>query len=276
MKHMLNLKTLILDFLFITIGCICLFFYDNYNGAPLHSALLFVCFAALIIIIYLYPLKVKEDKHIYENKKALIVFFIIEVFMLIMAYILSNKLNLNNSTTSYFNGTYIWLLQIGITSTLLISYLFKIKLKKFNWNISLKSFILVILVYIVYKLIYNIYGIYNSEIYFSNILAMKFVLIFINRAVYESFYPGIFEEVLCRGLLISGLKGFGLSDNKCNIIQAIIFGMTHIMSLGTPSWIFLLSTASQAMFGYIQGKIYFKTKSLVPCIILHGLMDVVV
>lgn len=86
-------------------------------------------------------------------------------------------------------------------------------------------------------------------------------------------YPGFYEEVLYRGLLISALKGLGLDDDKTNILQAILFGIHHIMSWGIASWFFLLSIAAQALLGYVLGKIYFKTKSLMPCILLHGLLD---
>lgn len=102
---------------------------------------------------------------------------------------------------------------------------------------------------------------------------MNNILNFLIGTIVNSAYPGFFEEVLYRGFLISGLKGLGLSNNKCNIVQAIIFGISHVMSWGIPSWIFLLSTASQAMVGYLLGKIYFKTESLMPCILFHGLLD---
>jgi membrane protease YdiL (CAAX protease family) len=90
----------------------------------------------------------------------------------------------------------------------------------------------------------------------------------------KSLHPGVFEEVLYRGLLISGLKGFGLKDEQTNIIQAIIFGITHVISFGNVPSIFILHTASQIILGYVIGKVYFKTKSLTPCILLHGLIDV--
>lgn len=99
--------------------------------------------------------------------------------------------------------------------------------------------------------------------------------IFLLNALFNAAYPGIFEEVLYRGFLISGLKGIGLSDEKCNVIQSIIFGIAHVMSWGAAPKAFILYTTAQAMAGYLLGKVYFKTKSLTPCILLHGLMNVI-
>jgi hypothetical protein len=281
-KHVSNVSKksypFIFDIFFIVIGCICLLLYDQYDYyyyiRPLGPVWLSVSIAASIIIIYLYPMKVKEDKHIYKNKKCIIPFLIIIVFDQIMIYTLNKVWGINNYTTASFNRSYILLLQLAISSTLFIIYFFKIKFKDFNWDISLKSFILVILVYITFKLISSIDLIYNGKICFSNIFNVKFMCNFIIKTIQESIYPGIFEEVTM-ALLISGLKGFGFSDNKCNILYAIIFGIGHVGSWGTASWIRLLSTACQAMWGYLDVKLYFKTKSLVPCIILHGLTDAI-
>lgn len=277
MEHTIkdNCKILILDILFIAIGQTCLMFYYKYT----HSVYLFRDFlisflfsAAAIIVIYFYPIKIEKNKHIYKNKKALIPYIIIAVILQILIFILNKLFGLNSSTAIFFNNRmYIYFMQLGVTATLLICYFFKIKFKKFNWGISFNSIVLVIIVYIICRLEIIV----NGDICFNKIFNVKFILYFIKRTIQESLYPGFFEEVLNRGLLISGLKGFGFSDNKCNIIQAVIFGISHIGSFGTVSWIFLLFTASQTMAGYITGKVYFKTKSLVPCIILHGLMDAV-
>ena len=93
--------------------------------------------------------------------------------------------------------------------------------------------------------------------------------------IYQCIYPGIFEETLYRGFLISGLKGLKLNESKCNVIQALIFGASHVNSWGSGSFIFLLHTAFQSLIGYLFGKLYFKTKSLTPCIILHGLFNTI-
>lgn len=95
------------------------------------------------------------------------------------------------------------------------------------------------------------------------------------QLVFIAVYPGFFEEFLYRGLLISKLKNYKLTEESINIIQAILFGLLHCnlytqdVSLGFA----ILATAAQMLLGYILGKIYFKTKSLMPCIIFHVILD---
>lgn len=271
------LKNLAYDLVFIIVGFICLHFFNEYSSNPNGPGFPNVMLAAVttaIIIIYLFPIRFKEDKPIYENKKAIIVFLILEAFLQILIFTLNTVLGLNNSTSQSVNGIYYLLIYVGLSLTLFICYFFNIKFKDFNWNISAKSIILVITVYLGYQLCFSFIDISRGTIQINNILNIKSILKFIKSILICSAYPGLYEEVLYRGFLISGLKGLGLNDNNCNIIQSILFGINHTMSWGIPSsLICLLAFASQAMGGYILGKVYFKTKSLLPCILLHGLFD---
>ena len=85
-----------------------------------------------------------------------------------------------------------------------------------------------------------------------------------------------FEEFLCRGILISALKAYSLSEWKINLIQAFLFGILHYAKyadrgIGRA----LLTTSYQIVIGYFFGKLYFKTKTLTPGIIIHLLWDIV-
>ncbi|MDF2880491.1 MAG: hypothetical protein K0R54_1048 [Clostridiaceae bacterium] len=272
----LNYKSLIQDFIFMAAAYTCLYIYNIYNKNYLYyknAPVMTAAVTAAIIIIYVFPLSNNEDKHIYENKKALIPYVIIHATLLILILTLNNLFGLNNSTAQNFNKAYFLLIELCITLTIFICYFFKIKLNNFCWKMPGKSLALVILVYIIYELILNFMGIYKGIIHVNNIFSINFITKFTMSAIINSLYPGFFEEVLFRGFLISGLRGFGFSDDKCNIIQSIIFGIGHVMSWGTATWVFMLSTASQVMLGYVLGKMYFKTKSLLPCILFHGLID---
>lgn len=133
-----------------------------------------------------------------------------------------------------------------------------------------------IIVFIVYRFIFNFNDISKGTINIHQILDLEFIIDFALKAVINSVYPAFYEEILFRGLLISGLKGFELSNNTCNIIQAIIFGIAHIMSWGEPSWwVHLLALSIQIMIGYLLEKLYFKTNSLLPCILFHGLNNTI-
>lgn len=151
-----------------------------------------------------------------------------------------------------------------------LSYLFNISFKDFNWGITFKNFLLILIIYIFYK---GLNVISYKEV---NILMFdkNNIKNFIFHLIYQCFYPGIFEETLYRGFLVSGLRGLGINENKSNVIQAVIFGASHLNSWGTGFSVFLLHTAFQAIIGYMFGKLYFKTKSLTPCIILHGLFNI--
>ncbi|EQB87988.1 membrane protease YdiL (CAAX protease family) [Clostridium punense] len=279
-----NLSTLMWDLGFLTVGFLCLYFYSRYNinsyyKSPLTYPLLMTgAIAVTIGIVYLFPIRGDERRTIYVNKRALILFGILELIFLICVVIMTNIFKINNYTRSEVNVLHFSIAALVLTLSIFICYFFKIRISDYNWNLTLKSIIFVIILYVTFKIVTNIVGITNKTIHFENMANGKFVIGFIINTIVNSCYPGFYEEILYRGFLISGLKGLGLTDEKCNVIQAIIFGISHvvspIISSGTVTWMFLLATAAQAMIGYMFGKLYFKTKSLSPCILLHGFFDV--
>lgn len=279
-----NLSTLMWDLGFLTVGFLCLYFYrmnninSDYKSALTYSLLITSAIAVTIGIVYLFPIRADERRTIYVNKKALILFGILEFIFLICVLIMTNMLKINNYTANKVSILYFFIAALVLTLSIFICYFFRIRIRDFNWNLTPKSIIFVIILYATFKIITNIVGISNGTIHLEDMANGKFVGGFIVNTIVNSAYPGFYEEVLYRGFLISGLKGLGLTDEKCNVIQAIIFGISHamnpIMSSGTFTWVFLLATAVQAMVGYMFGKLYFKTKSLSPCILLHGLFDV--
>ncbi|MFX0064175.1 MAG: lysostaphin resistance A-like protein [Candidatus Hermodarchaeota archaeon] len=90
-----------------------------------------------------------------------------------------------------------------------------------------------------------------------------------------SINAGIFEEILMGGIILTLLlKQY--SEKKSILISAAIFGSIHILNLlnyvsyenlvwvsGQVAWAFILSL----FYGYI----FIKTKSLLPCMIVHYL-----
>lgn len=274
-----NLKTVTFDFTFIITGFICLYLKNKYNTNPyfnngfLYPLLKSFAISVGILIIKLFPLRLNEDKSIYVNKNGIYLSLLLVSILQVSIYITSYLFKLNEATLGNFYIIYALLMAIGLTLTIFISYFFKIRLKDLNWNISLKAFIMIFVTFIAYKFILNIVDITKGMVTISRVFNSSFIISLSINTVINSAFPGFYEEVLYRGFLISGLKGLGLNEDMSNIIHAIIFGITHFMSFGTISWISLLSTAAQAMLGYLIGKVYFKTKSLTPCILLHGLID---
>ncbi len=72
--------------------------------------------------------------------------------------------------------------------------------------------------------------------------------------------PAIGEELLFRGVIANGLREYG--KGKAVIISALAFTLMHTNPLQTVYQLFL---------GILLGLIYVETKSILPCMLLHGL-----
>ncbi|MBO6307953.1 MAG: CPBP family intramembrane metalloprotease [Oribacterium sp.] len=91
---------------------------------------------------------------------------------------------------------------------------------------------------------------------------------------------GVAEEVTCRGFLFGACREY-FGESKKGIclsvfISALIFGCWHLGNLiSSPDLV--IATAAQVIyateFGIIFAVIYYRSKNLVPCIVLHGLFD---
>lgn len=87
---------------------------------------------------------------------------------------------------------------------------------------------------------------------------------------------GVIEEVIFRGFLFKAM----CKDNKDNIkyavfISSITFGMGHIVNLlnGKDLIPTLLQICYAAALGFLFTIIFYKGKSLLPCIITHGAIN---
>jgi len=94
--------------------------------------------------------------------------------------------------------------------------------------------------------------------------------------------PGIWEEIAFRGVAIPMLtKKYRVRTSL--VISSVIFGLAHSFNIigyliiGLDPLNILLSTAFQVTYttllGFAMGYMYIKTKSLLPSIILHFLID---
>lgn len=78
--------------------------------------------------------------------------------------------------------------------------------------------------------------------------------------IYTVFIAPLCEELVFRGLMISSLEG-GMKKPVAVLVTAVLFSLVHLPSLIALGYTFLL--------GLILGFVYIKTKSLLPCILLH-------
>ena len=93
---------------------------------------------------------------------------------------------------------------------------------------------------------------------------------------------GVWEEIAFRGVILSLLLN-KYSQNKALIIDGVAFGILHLanlmMAIGSPEFgLLLVLTVSQIIYasclGIVQGYELIKTKSLLPPMLTHYLINV--
>jgi len=76
----------------------------------------------------------------------------------------------------------------------------------------------------------------------------------------------VFEEIIFRGIIQKGLINGGMKPVKAIWISSIVFGLVH----GNP-WQFV----GAVLLGFVLGTVYYKTKSLLLPMLLHGFNNLV-
>ena len=89
------------------------------------------------------------------------------------------------------------------------------------------------------------------------------------------FCVGFLEELIIRGLLFQAMAKDGVKS--AILVSSITFGIGHIVNLINGSGAQLLPNLLQVMYavaiGFAFVMIYCKTKSLMPCIIVHSVFN---
>jgi len=89
--------------------------------------------------------------------------------------------------------------------------------------------------------------------------------------------PGIWEEFSFRGVIIPNLKR-KYSERSIILISGILFGLAHslnflvILSGGNPLYV-IYQVIYASLLGFAFAYMFLRTQSLIPCIILHYLVD---
>ncbi|TKJ20090.1 MAG: hypothetical protein CEE43_13660 [Promethearchaeota archaeon Loki_b32] len=86
--------------------------------------------------------------------------------------------------------------------------------------------------------------------------------------------PGIWEEVAFRGVILNlQLKKY--SQNISIILNGLLFGLFHLLNLlsGQGYYITYMQVIFASCLGFAFSYMYIKTKSLLPCMITHYLID---
>ena len=105
-------------------------------------------------------------------------------------------------------------------------------------------------------------------------IALNYTLIETIFYILSMFLVGFLEELIFRGLLFNTLKRDSLKT--AIIVSSITFGIGHIVNLFTGSSDIILTLlqiiyATSAGFMFVM--IYYKTNSIIPCIVFHSLFN---
>jgi hypothetical protein len=79
------------------------------------------------------------------------------------------------------------------------------------------------------------------------------------------------EEFLFRGVLQNLLSHTFTNEWAGLIVASIIFGFSHILHAPFPNWKYVLLAT---IAGFFYGRAWMKTKSLVPGVMIHALVDI--
>lgn len=144
---------------------------------------------------------------------------------------------------------------------------FKLKyLGKLNYKLLLSIILLMIGYYFWY---HSSIGVITSKVPLSEILkeAEKEMELHPYSEIFSiAIIAPIYEEIFMRGIILAGLlKKY--SPKKAIITSALIFGVWH---LNIPQFV------NATLIGVVLGVIYYKTNSLILCIVLHMTNNILV
>lgn len=93
--------------------------------------------------------------------------------------------------------------------------------------------------------------------------------------ILSMFCVGFLEELIFRGLLFNAMLENG--KHFAIIVSSVTFGVGHIINMINGSGAELLANLLQVVYaiavGFMFVMIYYRTKSLIPCIITHGVFN---
>lgn len=224
----------------------------------------FTLILGLVLASYvLLYLNRKQENIKTVDKKYLFSFTIVFiVYTAILIYV--SETGLVSNENSLLKNT-VFLLPVNLT--ILIMFFFGLRFKDFLWRFTTKSLVLSIIIYIIIKPLTFI-------LFHPNMFDVTLAHYGLNF-VHNLYYPSFIEEIVFRGLLLTGLVHYGYSQGKANMIHAVIFGLIHIINKDQLNVVTILSTSMQTYIGYLFGRMYFYAKSLSPGILFHALFNTI-
>ena len=193
-------------------------------------------------------------KKLYEKHEFLI------TMILIISYIIINSICMNNFGTGDYRSTII----NTILSILILIFIIKIdKVKYFGLTkiTSYKKYLYFIPLIILISV--NLWGGINLDNKISYIIF--YILTMINI--------GFLEEIIFRGFLFKMMEKDSIKSAV--IVSSLTFGIGHILNLlnGADLIPTLLQIIYATSTGFMFVIIFIKSKSIMPCIITHSLVN---
>ncbi len=107
-----------------------------------------------------------------------------------------------------------------------------------------------------------------------NGLGLKYTGVNAVMATLSFLLVGFVEETIFRGFLFNGMRRTG-SLTAAVIVSAVTFGMGHLVNLftGQATLDTLLQMVFAVAWGFLLTYAYLKGGSLLPCILIHGIID---
>ncbi len=104
--------------------------------------------------------------------------------------------------------------------------------------------------------------------------ALRYTGMELVMAVLSFLLIGVAEEIVFRGFLFTGMRKTGRLSVAI-VVSAVTFGMGHIVNLLTGQATFdtLLQMVFAVAWGFLLTFAYLKGGSLLPCILIHGIID---
>ena len=105
-------------------------------------------------------------------------------------------------------------------------------------------------------------------------IALSYKGVTLLAATLSMILVGYVEEMLFRGFLFQAMLGNGRTVPAI-IVSALTFGIGHIVNLfaGQASFETVMQVIFAISWGFIFTFVFYKSKSLLPCIIAHAMID---
>lgn len=223
----------------------------------------------LMLIVFLLRKHIEGNIELYAHKQLLIVFCI--VYSMLFLHTLFIRFGFYAALDLDAENVKVLVKAAGVLLSIILLRINNISMRNFSWTLSkgqILGTLIIAAAFICITVIFDglrFFNDFNGDIVTFCLYVLKILVL-----------VAFFEEFLCRGILISALKSYMTSEWKINLIQAFLFGILHYARyIERGIGLALLTTSYQIVIGYFFGKLYFKTKTLTPGIILHLLWDIV-